>query len=440
MKSSMFNYVSKQKDKCYLYNSYIGTKSICEVSEEKIEKVSKCLDKPNFFDNQDPELVFLKDNGFLIDEDIDEKALRNSLYIKYVEEPTLNLIVHTTKNCNFRCQYCYLDFEPEMLEEDTQQRIVQFIKRRLSRSLNVKISWFGGEPLLGIDAIGNISEQVMDLCKRSKKQYVSSITTNGYLLTPENINKLIKWNVYSYTITIDGLKETHDQLRYLKGHGSTFDRIINNLIYIRDNVKCSKLRIIIRTNLTTKIAKNLDEYYQFFDELFGSDSRFSLFVRPVRDVGGERIHEIKDELLQADELDDAILSLSQREGKIQYNGNYTDLEPAGSTCPAICSGKYTISTAGDVSKCDSAEDKYIIGHLDEKGNLLAKGSKESEWETGCFRYDPKCEECFFSAACFKGTCPLIWMDKNEKNCCYLRTDEIDSLIQLYANSHNIPRI
>lgn len=440
MKSSMFNYISKQKEKCYLYNSYVGIKSICEVPKEKIKKIEECLNNPELFDDHDPELIFLKDNGFLIDKSIDEKALRNNLYIKYIEDPTLNLIVHTTKNCNFRCQYCYLDFTPDMLTEDMQQRIVQFIKRRLPQSLTVKISWFGGEPLLGIDAIGNISEQVIDLCKRSKKRYISSITTNGYLLTPENVHKLIKWGIYSYTITIDGLKETHNQLRYLKGHGPTFDHIINNLVYIRDHIKCSKLRIVIRTNLTTKIAKNLDEYYQFFDELFGNDSRFSLFVRPVRDVGGERIHEIKNELLQADELDNAILNLSKKKGKIQYDGNYMDLEPAGSSCPAICSGKYTIATDGAVSKCDSAEDKYIIGYLDEKGNLIIKGSAESEWKTGCFRYDPKCEDCFFSAACFKGTCPLIWMDKSEKNSCYLRKGEIDSLIQLYAQSNAIQRI
>lgn len=70
--------------------------------------------------------------------------------------------------------------------------------------------------------------------QKSKKPYYSSITTNGYLLTPNNIKTLIDCNVYSYTITIDGLQETHDKFRHLVGKQPTFNNnIINNLEYIK---------------------------------------------------------------------------------------------------------------------------------------------------------------------------------------------------------------
>lgn len=208
--------------------------------------------------------------------------------------------------------------------------------------------------------------------------------------------------------------------------------------YIKNNVKCSKLRIIIRTNITKSSVQALNAFYKYFNEKFGDDHRFSLFVRPVRDAGGDSVKEIANDLLTNDEFDEVLLSLSDlsKNGEISFNGNYSELEPSGFICPAMCKGKYTISVDGKVSKCDAPEDDVLIGYLDTKGNLVLDGTYEEDWMTGCFKYIEECEKCFFSAVCFKGTCPI----SNITNCkfkCKIRHKQIDSLLKLYMNANDV---
>lgn len=168
--------------------------------------------------------------------------------------------------------------------------------------------------------------------------------------------------------------------------------------YIKERIKCSKLRVIVRSNITKSTSKKLCDFYDYFDNKFGDDHRFSLFIRPVRDAGGESVKVISDDLLSNDEFDEIMLSMAKfsKDGKISFNGNYSELEPAGFICPAMCKGKYTITVDGKVSKCDSAEDNIHIGYLDTNGNLILEGTYEEDWMTGCFKYKEECEECFFN--------------------------------------------
>lgn len=440
-KPSMFNYYMEYGEDLVLYNSFQGTKSICQVSKEKKETIREWLNQEREVDTNCSEFNILQDKGFFILENVNEYNKRNLLYTQFICDHVLYLVVHTTKECNFRCQYCYLDFESKMVSGEVRESIVKFIQKNLYRFSSVRISWFGGEPLLGMDTIEYISEKVMKICKKAKKPYFSSITTNGYLLTPEKIEKLIKYNVNSYTITIDGLAKTHDELRFLKGKQPTFDKLISNLLYIKNNVKCSKLRIVIRTNLTKEIAKYIDEYYEFYNTTFGDDRRFSLFVRPVRDAGGDRVKEITDTLLTNEEMDEILLYLAKKSkmNGIDFMSNYSELQPAGYTCPATCIGKYTIDVEGKVSKCDSVEEGLEIGYLDKDGNLILSGTHEEDWITGCFQSIPECEDCFFSATCFKGTCPIGRTIKCNLSC-KMRTKEIDALLRLYLASNEVTMI
>lgn len=434
-KPSMFNHIVKNEDTILLYNSYVGTKSICEVSNSKKEKIISLMSESQMNNIDDEDFNKLVSKGFLVEENLNEYNLRNKLYSEYICDNILTLVIHTTQDCNFRCQYCYLDFQPIPMSEDIQENVIKFVQKNLYKYSGVKISWFGGEPLLEMGVIEKISESVMRLCKKAKKTYTASITTNGYLLSPINIEKLIKYNVSTYTITLDGLKENHDSHRFLKGHQPTFEKIISNLLYIKDKVKCSKLRVVIRTNITKTFIPIMKQYYEFYNEKFGDDYRFSLFIRPVRDAGGERVKEIKNTLLSNEDVNNVLEYMNEISDKIDFMSNYTELEPAGFTCPAICRGKYSIDVKGNVSKCDAVEEGIGIGHL-EKGDLIRYGTNEEDWMMGCFEIRDKCENCYFSAVCFKGTCPITYV-KNKEFKCRIDGESIDVLIRLFAKSRTI---
>lgn len=289
-----------------------------------------------------------------------------------------------------------------------------------------------------MDVIENISKQVMDICNRAKKQYHATITTNAYLLTPKNIELLLKYNVYNYYITVDGLKETHDNQRILTNGDGTFDKIISNLEFMRDNIKSRKLNVTIRTNITKSIMDIMEKYYDFYDEKFGNDKRFSLFIREAGDWGGERINTFRHELIDDFDLDEAYERLSKKINRIKYDRNFMDMKFGGATCSAILKNKYTISTEGLISKCDTCDEYTAIGKI-LNGRFCIDVNKESVWTTHQQRYyDDECDNCFFSYACLKNTCPKAIIDGNKK-VCYIKTS-IDKLLLLLYKSYRFETI
>jgi uncharacterized protein len=64
--------------------------------------------------------------------------------------------------------------------------------------------------------------------ERGVPQYINMIT-NGLLLTPEVVNRLLPYGLGGVKVTLDGDKDTHNRMRPLRGRQGTFDRIIENV-------------------------------------------------------------------------------------------------------------------------------------------------------------------------------------------------------------------
>jgi len=428
-KPSLFNRILKDGQSLVLYNSFGGTSSLLRVPTEKVKKINEWLANEREYDIDDPDFLSLCQSGYLVAANTDEKNLRRFRYMQHITDNRLHMVVHTTKACNFRCAYCYMDFEPEMMQPQVQQGIVNYVRKTIQKYKSVRISWFGGEPLLGIDVIENISQPVIDICRSQKKPYSAIITTNGYNLTPANIEKLMSSHVTHIAVTIDGNKELHDSQRPLADGSPTFERIIENLKYIRDHVKSRTLTVSIRTNITQKHIVLLDEYYRFFNDAFGEDNRFSLFIRPVADYGGVRVKSM--EKLFVHSLHTVYDRLSSLQDGIKFFPNFIDLEMGGYTCTARHMNKYTIGCNGTVSKCDESLQEPI-GQLHPNGYMELNEAAHANWIFGIPQKE--CDDCFFSGSCFMELCPKARI-LNNCNQCPVNFDEIDSLILLAANTY-----
>ena len=439
-KPSMFNYLLHDGNEMVLYNSFQGSKSIVRIGKENKEKVLQWTNSNEIIIDNDTLFSALCEKGFFVSKLKDEKAERDFFYLNYVDDNTLRLVVHTTTACNFRCKYCSLNFSEHSMPESIQNGIVNLIKKKLNSFNRLEINWFGGEPLLGMNVIENISKRVIEICKRAKKMYYASITTNGYLLTEKNIKKLIECKVMHYTVTVDGTKEIHDSLRVLIDGHPTYERIINNLLFMKQYVKNSNLRVFIRTNMTKKITLFLDEYYCTFNSLFGDDNRFSLFLRAVVDAGGDRIDEVRDDLLTKDDTNTLInrISKHQKNGNISFDQNLSFLEPGGYCCVAMRNGKFTIDVFGGVYKCDVLDDKTKIGVLSDNGNIIPSEVSEASWMSTIWSNKPECDNCFLSAVCFKGVCPMQEIVNHSSSCIKQKKySELDCLIKLYESKNQL---
>lgn len=423
-KPSMFNRVLKRNDDMVIFNSRTGPYGIRRVLKDDQTVVEEILSNNNnrcFTDL--PIYHSLVKLGFLVPLDCDEKKIREFYQTQYLTYPRLYLVIHISRNCNFRCTYCYMNFKKENISDDTKLGIINFISRNIQNYKSVHISWFGGEPLLDVNAIRDISTAVMKICQKAKKPYTSSITTNGFLLTPNNIDILLKSKVRNIFITIDGTKELHDKQRVLADGSPTFDKIIENLVYIKDNIKTRALNIAIRSNMTKKHIMVLDDYYEFYDNLFGDDSRFTLYAKAVGDYGGSRVESIRDDMLSG--MSDIYDSLAKKNGHIRFLWNINDLCIGSSACPSRAYNKFTIGCDGSVHKCDEDMQEAPIGKLYPDGRMEISDQLHAEW-LHC-RYRKECDDCFFSLICFMEGCPKARIFQ-KVNICEANFEEIDSLI------------
>ena len=225
LKISKYIIQKKVNDKWLIYNTLTRKK---QYLNEKIEKYYN-----DFHNNKEREIVEeLVLNGFIVNPEEELITLKDKR--ESVLNPTvLRLIIIPTMKCNFQCKYCYEKHSNTVMNEQIVNSIIMYVKKNIEKFSGVYISWFGGEPLLNMPIIRKISKSIALICTMYKKMFMSGITTNGYLLSDEVIDELLKYNFCHFQVTLDGPKETHDLSRPLIGGYSTFDKIKNNLLNLK---------------------------------------------------------------------------------------------------------------------------------------------------------------------------------------------------------------
>ncbi|MGF3227253.1 radical SAM protein [Facklamia sp. P12932] len=129
-------------------------------------------DTINFREPTDEDMEFLKSiyNDKTIKEmslnvsveDIGEKEILKTINrVKETENKVLEFTISTHGDCNFRCRYCFEKFKNIKMIEETENSILKFTKELFNNNeiQSFHVSWFGGEPLLGLKIIKNLSKK-----------------------------------------------------------------------------------------------------------------------------------------------------------------------------------------------------------------------------------------------------------------------------------------
>ena len=124
--------------------------------------------------------------------------LTSQKMLSLVSNRYLELILLPTEQCNFRCVYCYEDFMIGKMQPNKVNAIKKLISQRAADLDVLKISWFGGEPLAAKDIVYDISEHILNLCRDNPAlQYISTMTTNGFMLNQSVLTKLVSLGIRS---------------------------------------------------------------------------------------------------------------------------------------------------------------------------------------------------------------------------------------------------
>ncbi|RAJ08327.1 radical SAM protein with 4Fe4S-binding SPASM domain [Chitinophaga skermanii] len=217
----------------------------------------------------------LQRNGMIIPREIDEfvevKKRADTNRATCDRSDTLFMVISPTNTCNMNCPYCYQgDKTPG--EEDTKylgpenmeamkKMITQIVYQPHATPIkNIRIEWFGGEPLIRKKTIAEFSEFVIALSKENGIDYQASIITNGTLLDVATFDMLEKYHIRDLQITIDGSKEMHNSMRYYINGKGTYDRILDHL----SRMPFGKFYVTIRINGDKAVYRELEG---MFDDL-----------------------------------------------------------------------------------------------------------------------------------------------------------------------------
>lgn len=183
-----------------------------------------------------------------------------------------------TSRCNIHCLYCYYTIWDErkdstIMKQNTFNNVLKFLRQGEFE----EVSFTGGEPLLHPD-INNFIK------KCHSNNIITSVNTNGVLLSKQKINMLVDAGLEKIAISVDSIeKDVHDDLR----KGSKLEHILNMISYIKTKTNL-RLHVICVLN-----NRNYDKIGSLLQ--FTAHEKINIAFQPVI---------MNDELRRLHKLDD----------------------------------------------------------------------------------------------------------------------------------------
>ncbi|MUN27888.1 radical SAM protein [Sulfuracidifex metallicus] len=307
------------------------------------------------------------------------------------ENNFFNLIILPVENwCNFRCKYCYEKFDPDIkfMNEDVIQAIKNLVKNNADKVSKLRISWFGGEPLLAYHIIVDFMQFTNKLSRIYDFQLFSDMTTNGYGLTLERFKELVNLGVKEYEITFDGDEDFHDKLRVRLDDGPTFMTIYSHLVNIHNT--SLEFDITIRIHLHQYNKNSVKRLLRRLHDDIGNDFRFSLFIRGISSLldKDNRKLEYKDRDQFTTDLKETIHEAEALGFRVLKSYGY-------SVCYASNPRSFVVKPDGSLAKCtvDLYSDRGIIGKIRRDGTLEINEEKYKWWIRGIYNNNQNILSC-----------------------------------------------
>lgn len=410
MKKSYYNFLFQKEDgKSIIYNSRTG--AMAELDEVHAEQLRDWTEQE--IKEKNPAFAeALLQNGFAVADGISEQDMiqYDSLRARFGSR-SLGLTITPTQDCNFRCRYCYENniIQPVYMDEETQAALIAYVKKNLMPESRMTVCWYGGEPLMALSVISRLTQKMLELCEEKHVEYVANIVTNGYLLTQETLEELLRCKIHQIQVTLDGSCETHNQRRPLAGGYETYDVIWNNLLALRAyekdilidlRVNVDKSNYQVLTDVAEKIRRNGMEHF--------------VRVYPGKVVSGGDCYQ-QDICFENREF--ALLEESFfKENRKHLPARYP--KPRHNVCGADAAGFVVIDAEGFIYKCwmDIGNRAQSVGNI-----------KSGEWGNEALLYqymlyepvkDEACSRCKYLPVCLGG-CPHERL-QGKKSCTSLK--------------------
>ena len=396
MIKSYFNFVQKVKcsDNEYtLYNSRTGCLSLLDERHYRqyLEYPDKEIDDIEFL-NQ------LLSCGYIVRNHDDEyDQIRYQMYQARFSSSILSLVIAPTMNCNFACTYCYEKNQLQncLMSEEIQDAIISYIEAYSGAIRNLKIEWYGGEPLLAIEIINRMNERILAICKDNYIQCDEQMITNGYLLDRKHIEFLNNNRISKIQVTLDGIAQTHDSRRMHRTGKGTYYQIMENL-------KLCKLFYQGRVDLRVNVDRyNINEVDKLVEELKAQEifDYVNLYLGRVTDTNEPTCN---DSCLSCQCFAEQNVNFIMKNQELKKYLQASYPHPIGNNCAADYNCSLVIASNGDLYKChmEIGQQEQCVGNILNFEQVdISKIKKTLMWDS---TQDRICGSCKYLPVCMGG--------------------------------------
>ncbi len=330
---------------------------------------------------------------FLVPEGFDEYKSVNQLRKIYRSRSTGKAINHyvilPTTFCNAHCFYCYESDYPRVhMTEETANRLIDYIDEH-REGKDVTINWFGGEPMVGIQRIDQISQGLRD----RGIPFTSSMISNGYLFDEKIVERAKElWKLQRVQITLDGTEDTYNRVKaYVNVQDNPFQRVLRNI----DLLSSREIHVNIRLNVD---FYNQDEIRKLIEELgekYSGNKFVTVYLNMLfNDQGYEPVHHSYDDMLALADFN-ADCTDRLKEMKLAFD-NMKYLHLSFSQCMADNPHTLMIQPDGSFCRCEHENILDRYGSLEEG---VTDPQKLDRWKEMMEPSD-NCPECPIYPACY----------------------------------------
>jgi uncharacterized protein len=324
------------------------------------------------------------------------------------------LIKPSSGMCNLNCKYCFYHDIVEkreqrsygFMEDDTLERVIE--KALLYAKKECTIAFQGGEPtLIGLDFF----KKVVELQKKYNRNHVvihNSIQTNGYGLDGEWAD-FLRENHFLVGISLDGVKDTHDENRLDPRGNGTFSKIMRTIQLFESR----KVEYNILTVVNRQTAKKINKIYNFYKKNGFSYLQFIPCLDPLEEEPGQHPYSLTPKEYGAflkTLFDLWYQDIKRGEGvSVRQFENYIEMmlgyPPEACGMSGVCGYQHVVEADGSVYPCDFyVLDQYRLGNLKEESlEQVNEKRREIGFVEASRQVDDACKACRWYALC-RGGC------------------------------------
>lgn len=366
------------------------------------------------------ELDLLKGNGFIGAREVKQKEI--AIAARYgccLNKKAYHLIVNPTMDCNLGCWYCYESHQkgsrisPEVVASICEHIRYKYLEDKIE---NLRLGFFGGEPLLATSETCQIIRFAKSFCDEYNIQLSLHITSNGTLVSSKLLEAIGSIPT-TFQITLDGGQQQHDSIRRFKGNKQGSFRLIQGNI--------SK---ILNLSEHTRIQLRINYGADTFTETASLEALIAPLNPQRITLSLHRVWQVSQEESNEEALFAFITKMKQLGIPLSVQGYSL------STCTVCYADKINscvVNYNGDVFKCTARDfsTENRCGKLNDQGIISWQYDRLKEY---CMYSVPEqCSNCILFPSCPSLCSQGVIESQGNFECPVLDKRDLDEIVLMH---------